>query len=225
MNIEDKYDEIKNILYGCNNINNAKLLLNIYINKNHEAKNLSISLTNGKAYYEQYSYDEFFEIMKKIKACEYRDSCMNIIKELYPFKNINELQIKTLMSIIDKKPYDKKICQNQKNNLKHTDYIDYINFKKCPHCNEEYNGNNTIIYAICGYKDIHNGYNWTGCQKDWCYKCGKKLCKSWNEDKLYLEPNRLHNSECCKKYALLNNENYDNYCMCSNKYVNRNKKN
>lgn len=222
MNIEDKYEEIKNILYGCNNINNAKFLINIYVGNNPETKKLTNSLLNGKIYHEQYSYYEFSEIMKKISTCEYKDNCINIISELYPFKNINELQLKTLMAIINKKSFhNKKHIVTIKKNI-NDDF--FSNSKKCPHCTEEYSGNNSSSYVICGYKDVHNGYNWSGCQKDWCYKCSKKLCKSWNEDKLYLEPNRIHNSECCKKYALANNENYNNYCMCSNKYVNRNKK-
>lgn len=229
MNIidENKYIEIKNVLNGCNNIDNAKLLFDIYMISNPETKKIIDATIYGKNYNEQYSYKEFSEIMKKIRSYKYKENCIKFINELYPFKNTNELQLKTLYSIIENKETKKKekneelfkdICLQKK------DKKENKNSKSCPHCGEEYYGDEYTTYVICGYKDTHNGYNWTGCQKDWCYKCGKKLCKSWNEDKLYLEPNRIHNFDCCVKYANSIEDTYNNYCVCNNKYVNRNKK-
>jgi len=96
--------------------------------------------------------------------------------------------------------------------------------KVCPHCkivrNYAYEDTN---YVICGYGN-KNGYDWIGCRKDWCFQCGKKLCKSWYLNKLFNTFNRYHNGICCKRYARKNSESYKNdYCHCINNHVNRNK--
>lgn len=240
MNIidNDKYNEIRNILLGCKNINDAKYLTGLYLKKNPESKKLVYSLLFGKIYVDCNDLKLFSEIMKKIDECEYQDSCVKLINEFYPFKNNNNIQLKTLVRIlnnkkkeIEKKPENYNLIHGfptspqiffQNNYAKKTKQNE--NTKYCPHCSEKYIGTETTTHVICGYNDSHQGYNWTGCQKDWCFSCGKKLCKSWNENKLYLEPNRIHNSECCKQYATNICEQYNNYCQCSNKYVNRNRK-
>jgi len=223
MNIidEKKYDEIKNIIEGCDNISNAKLLFDIYITHNPETKKLVKSLIDGKKFDNTYSYEDFSKIMAKITFYNNKEQCTKLISKLYSIKDTNNLQLKTLKQIVNKKfnlneNYDYNLENN--NILEKKEETDY---KYCPHCYEEYYGNTSTQYVVCGYSDIHNGYNWTGCQKDWCYKCGKKLCKSWNENKLYLEPNRIHDSECCKNHSKKTGDNYDNYCMCSNKYIMR----
>ena len=87
--------------------------------------------------------------------------------------------------------------------------------KNCPHCSNNCKGSIDTTYIICDYDDPLVGFKWNGCGKDWCFFCGKKLCKQWNEDKLYNDENRIHNKECCKKMAKKNGENYEEqYCQC-----------
>jgi hypothetical protein len=247
MNTIDKYNEIKNILLGCRNINDAKFLSGLYLKKNPESKKLVCSLLYGKIYFDCYDFKVFNEMMKKINECEYQENCDKLINEFFPPKNNNNInnnnnnaQLKTLTRILNnkKKESEKKTILgdkinpihefltppffNKNNYIKKTKQNEYI--KYCPHCSDKYIGSESTTHVICGYNDSHTGYNWTGCQKDWCFTCGKKLCKSWNENKLYLEPNRIHNSECCKQYAANKCEPYNNYCQCNNKYVNRNRK-
>ena len=44
---------------------------------------------------------------------------------------------------------------------------------------------NNIEYVICGYINSNKGYDWNGCGKDWCAKCNKMLCKSWDLNQLW----------------------------------------
>ena len=58
-----------------------------------------------------------------------------------------------------------------------------------------------------------NGYDLKGCGRDWCFKCEKILCKLWEQDSLFLEMNRYHTKDCCKKHSIKNNKNYEkDYC-------------
>ena len=128
-------------------------------------------------------------------------------------------QLYTFLRIIKSKPYKGNINhvdQFIKNN-KNINYYDnnyYIIIKSCPHCKKKFVGSNKTNYVICGYN--YNGYDWKGCGRDWCFKCCKKLCKSWNHDLLYILYNRFHDHQCCKKYALYHQESYDQYCVCVN---------
>lgn len=213
---ENKYNEFKNILNGCQSIGDAKYLAELYLKKNPESKKLVYALLNGKIYSNRYDHKIYRNIMGKVSNCEYQEDCIQLINELYPNKNEADVQVMTLMRIVNAK---KKMLESEKfiRRTKQNETIKY-----CPHCSEKYIGILTITHVICGYKDLQHGFDWIGCQKDWCFVCNKKLCKSWNEDKLFLEPNRIHNSECCKQYASKNNESYlSNYCQCHNKYVDR----
>lgn len=234
----DKYNEIKNILLGCKNIDDAKFISGLYLKKNPESKKLVSSLLYGKIYYDYNDLKMFSDIMRKIDECEYQEGCNKLINDFYPYKNNNNnnIQIKTLMRILNNKKKESENIRNTHNQnhifplspqilYNGTKKMKQIEiYKHCPHCSEKYTGSDITMHVICGYNDLHTGYNWSGCQKDWCFICGKKLCKSWNENKLYLEQNRIHNSECCKQFAMNKNEPYTNYCQCNNKYVNRNKK-
>ena len=86
--------------------------------------------------------------------------------------------------------------------------------KTCPHCNVNLSVPKDSQYIICGY--INDEYDWLGCGHDWCGKCNKMLCKSWDKDNLNMIENRNHNNSCCKKYAKENNINIDLFCNCVN---------
>jgi hypothetical protein len=228
---ENKYNEIKNILFGCRNSNDAKYFIKLYLKKNPEPKNLAHNLFYSKIYNDSNDLVTFHEIMEKINECDNYEFCMKLINEFYPNKNNGGVQLKTLLKLMSKKNFpintqDKNtnqihIFNNQHKKNKKDKKNEFA--KECPHCSMTYFGSENLTHVICGYTDNHQGYDWKGCTKDWCFSCGKKLCKSWNDDKLYLEPNRIHNSECCKKYAADNFESYENYCQCNNKYIKRDK--
>jgi hypothetical protein len=251
MNIvdENKYNEIKNILLGCKNLDDAKYFMDFYIKKNPESKKLTTSIMYGKIYNDEcLSHSDFLEIMNKMNNCMYQEQCAKLINELKLPKNNNDIQFKTLIRIMNNKKKAEKVCEEFTNvnnfsynkgtlmfpsynpnsitnpskickKYKHNEIQ-----KECPHCGEIYNGAPTTTHVICGYSDNRNGYNWSGCQRDWCFSCEKKLCKSWHDNKLWLEPNKIHNSDCCKQSCSKNTENYNNYCQCNNKYVNRKQK-
>lgn len=138
---------------------------------------------------------------------EYYDDAIKILEDIET--NCNDVaQINTFKRIIKNKP-SKQCIENDKNVV-----------KKCPHCNYGNIGPQNSIYKICGYND--KGYDWIGCGKDWCFRCGKRLCKSWTNNMLFNISNRCHDSKCCKNYALKHNLIYPNdFCMCHSFFVNR----
>lgn len=99
--------------------------------------------------------------------------------------------------------------------------ISYVNAllieKPCPHCGLMKKAPFGTSYVICGVDsrgitaiDFDNG-----CLNDWCFECGKKLCKNWCKDALHNPINREHTSECCSTHAIKNGFTYpDDYCVC-----------
>jgi len=154
--------------------------------------------------------NNFLVILNDIDNCLYREDAIKIKSEIN--KKLNKIQDFTINEIINNKP-KKKI----------NFYVKYLIIKKCPHCGVQCTGTCATNYTICGYNDEEFGYDQNCCGKDWCFKCGKKLCKEWNDNELFMFGNRNHNKTCCKLYAEANNMDYDNeFCMCNNEYVNRN---
>ena len=218
---ENKYEEIKNILQGCNNKDDAIFIMSLYMKKNPETQKLISKFMGTKKFYPSFSFSKFLNIMEKIVEKSNVNENTKMIDELYSDKN--SVQYKTLLRVIElNKSNDEKndnIVTKQQEFLK---IVKKNNIEKnCPHCQKIYIGNEHTTYVVCGYNFASLGYDWKGCKNDWCFSCGKKLCKNWDFNKLYLEPNRIHNSYCCKKKSLDNAESNDNYCSCCNKYVNR----
>lgn len=131
-------------------------------------------------------------------------------------------QLNTLNRIKKHKFYFLTVPLFDKNQDTSTQYSSNVSLisKNCPHCEKKIYDYDNKHYIICGYTE--KGYDWIGCGKDWCFKCGKKLCKSWDKNSLFDTINRFHNGKCCKVYAQRHNSNYYNdFCQCLNKYVNR----
>lgn len=89
--------------------------------------------------------------------------------------------------------------------------------KPCPHCGLIKKAPFGTSYVVCGVDsrgiisiDFDNG-----CLNDWCFECGKKLCKNWCKDSLHNQTNRVHSIECCSAHAAENGFTYpDDYCIC-----------
>lgn len=229
---ENKYNEFKNILLGCKNMSDAEYFADLYIKKNPETKKLVMALLHGKKYISGCRDFRFMQkLIEKCNECQTQDEVIDIIKEHFSHKENNSVQYKTLMRIAKTKKLslDTFITHNtrESNNklvFSRKDKSNNIIVKYCPHpnCGKPYRGSNDTKYVICGYDNDNRGYDWIGCQKDWCFSCGKMLCKIWEKHQLYVDCNRIHDSECCKKHAIDNKKNYPlDYCTCNNKYVKR----
>jgi hypothetical protein len=170
-------------------------------------KNLIDSLVFQNRYNKKMELDKFMLYINIIANMNYYNDAMMIIGDIEILINDNA-QINTLKRLVKNKP------------TKHIGDSLIKHFKDCPHCGRRRIGVDDSDYVVCGY--TNRGYDWKGCGKDWCFKCGKKLCKSWNTNQLYNKANRYHNAECCKNHASKHGLTYkDNYCECSNECVNR----
>jgi hypothetical protein len=150
---------------------------------------------------------DIFKIIDEINKLKYQEDCEKYI-QLMKQKAMNKYQKNILTQIISKKPHD-------------LTYIDLPQIEKCcPHCEKKNMAPLGTVYIICGVdsqglKPINN-YD-ESCLNDWCFDCGKKLCKNWNKDNLFVVGNRIHNNECCRKHAQKNGNKYpEDYCQCEN---------
>jgi len=241
---ENKYNEFKNILLGCKTINDAEYFADLYIKKNPETKKLVIGLLHGKKYNSNYiNFHMMQMIMEKCNICQTQEEVLQIINEYFPCKDknndnfayknkinkikednyINNVQYKTLIRIAkNKKQISEK--EHNKNLFYRKDKSESTIVKHCPHpgCGRAFHGTNETKYVICGYENDNKGIDWYGCRRDWCFSCGKMLCKEWGQHQLHVDCNRIHDSECCKKHSIINKKIYlSDYCQCDNKYVKR----
>jgi hypothetical protein len=148
--------------------------------------------------------DEMSKQQYKINCHEYFEK----IKNIYYF---DDMQIDTIERIIDTKRKNERIDIN----------LDFLTErKKCPHCGAINKAPLGTSYIVCGVdtmgKKSINEFNLTDtCLNDWCFQCGKKLCKHWFKVELYNVQNRKHNGECCRQHAKKNGFIYpDDYCQC-----------
>jgi hypothetical protein len=209
---ENKYNELKYILSGCYTYTDAIFISELYLKNNPNLKIIIQQIIDGKKYMGQYDYKVFMKIFERYNNITSYSDILQNINELY---KSDDLYYKTIIRLLKYKK-DKIELSKDENN-------DNI-LKKCPHCGIPNSGSCKTIYMICGYGDLKDGFDWKGCGKDWCFVCGKMLCKKWLDDKLFCEPNKIHDSICCLQHANNNNQNYlTDYCQCSHKYVHRNK--
>jgi len=221
MNIIDnnKYNEFRYILSGCRTILDAYYFANIYIKNNPEMKHIIYSMVCGKKYENVLDYQTMISILEDISHSDCQLEANLIIENN---KSDDITQVSVFRRIVKNKPI--KTDSDIKLSTHTTTYADSINLEKktCPHCYHMYKSVRSTSYVICGYEDIRLGYDWKGCMKDWCFKCGKCLCKEWYADKLFMEANRTHNKECCIKHAKLMGKKYpDDYCQCDNISIER----
>jgi len=203
MDIET-YNKLKFIITGIKTKNDAYNCINKY--KDSAYYNLIASYIEGQTYEKTCDNETMIKHIEILSEMKYKEPSYEYISNVLKH-TIDIAQIKTLTRIADMKD-NKPIGNDNKKNK------DIQIAKKCPHCGHECITSKNTNYVICGYGI--NGYDWNGCGKDWCFQCGKKLCKTWEHDQLFVISNRKHNIKCCKKYANDNDLKYnENYCRCN----------
>jgi hypothetical protein len=227
MNINQNKDKVKHIcknlkiiLSGCKHISDAYDIGNMFKEKYPEYKKIINSIINGKVYENTMSIKNIYSVINDISLLTYKEDVIDLIDNICNEKNINETHKRTFLRTGAMKIFKPFIhTSNKKNIIQETDNYER---KPCPHCGHICTVAKDTEYIICGYTDQNKGYDYQGCGKDWCFKCGKLLCKIWDHDSLFLLMNRHHNGECCKNHAKENNNDYKDYCQCINTHVNRN---
>lgn len=210
----DFYNKYKHIMSGMRTIEDCYLIME-KSNLTIINKKILLSMIEGKKIEKCIDYILMKEIVRDLYNYKYREEAYAQIP-LIMNKTNNLAQIKTFTRIANSKPLKPPFISIREINTN----VSNIS-KPCPHCSHICTAPKFSEYIICGFGN--NGYDWEGCGKDWCFKCGKILCKSWENDMLFIEENRCHNMECCKHHAHSNNKTYpDDYCQCNNDYVKRN---
>jgi hypothetical protein len=115
------------------------------------------------------------------------------------------------------------VLYNNKKKLNNITNTIFLKTKNCPHCGKSSECPFDTKYVICGYDYNYKfGYDWEGCRKDWCFQCGKMLCKQFSDDYLFAEKNQFHNGTCCFQDSKNKNKEYIlDYCQCTTENVNR----
>ena len=205
------YNQLKAIFDGCDTIIDAQPFGNQYIDKYPHMKSIINSYMNGRTYRDIIDIKTKQYVMREACANYSHDDAMQFISK-QTSKTTDDVYIKTLERIVSNRSYCRK-----ENIIK--EQINYVS-KKCPHCSHILNMPELTQYIICGYHNSSQGYDWSGCGRDWCFQCEKKLCKRWEIDALCLQMNRYHDEECCIKHAQENGKHYsDEYCQCNNTNV------
>ena len=195
----DKYKTIFLSLENIKDINKVSNLLNL----NTDDKIIINNYFNTKNLPRKISYDDFINLINDLNNLKFKEDILEILHKISNKTN-DIVQINTIIRIANMKP-NKTNNKFKRFKIKHN----------CPHCNISNMIDYDTDYAICGYTDVKNGYNWEGCGRDWCTKCGKKLCKKWNENELFIPENRIHNSKCCLLYCNKIDNNYViDFCQC-----------
>jgi len=216
-----KYFNIFRKIFGLT-FQNEDLTITFNIIKNNIHEKLEIILIKSfinryTTPYKSIPYSKFIEYLQKLNKIPYRDNT-NKLKDEILQQTSDNAQIISVNRIISRKPFTpvyKTLNEIRNNNKSINNKSNELGvWKQCPHCTRRYFRDNNTTYIICGYADSSSGYDWKGCSKDWCFKCGKKLCKNWNIDHLYDKKNRYHNNKCCKSHAIKHNNKYpEDYCQ------------
>ena len=211
--LSKQYNKLKYNILGSKTKEDAYFILGKY-KLDLKCYNLMISLINCKKYDHALDNENMKKYIFDVSNFKYKEDAYELISQVL-LQTSDIAQVKTLTRIADMKPYKpqyismKELRQrNKENNIT----------KKCPHCGYKCSMSKNNVYVVCGYSD--SGYDWEGCSQDWCFKCGKMLCKSWEQDHLYLPTNRFHDSKCCRRHAISHGNKYPEcYCRCSNAFV------
>lgn len=213
------YNSLKVLLSGCKHISDAYEISELFINEYPAHKKLIKSIIHGKVYENTMSIKNIHGTITDISLLTYKEDVIDLIDNICDGRSISEPQKRSFLRLGKMKIIKPFSCHNDE---KKQDKIE-LEKKKCPHCGHICIAQEGTEYIVCGYSDPQKGFDFQGCGRDWCFKCGKILCKIWEQDSLFLEMNRHHNGECCVNHAKKNGKNYTlDYCQCINHHVNRN---
>lgn len=225
-NIEYIYKGFRNVLTGCSTLLDATYFSMKIIEKNPETADLVRSMINGKNYYHSINMSKIRQNLIELDNCVYRDEVEEKI-DRFSKESYDPVQQKAFTRIIRLKP-TRPLKKREEHiyKFKKDVKLTYIT-KSCPHCKRECKALPETNYIICGKDDINNdGFDWLEadwCGKEWCFSCGKILCRGWMSDMLDIVINKPHDSKCCKEHAKKNNNKYpEDYCQCINEHVKRN---
>jgi hypothetical protein len=233
---EETYIIFNNILSGCRTMLDAFYFAEKIISINPNYKDLLIGMIYNKKYDKVMDMRTIAHMLSELNSLLYREEVDEYINQNMK-NNSDNIQMNSFLRFgrnktvkthnITKDKLYKFSFQPNVFNRKQKIFDDVNNTnsltKHCPHCNIITKVPNDSEYAICGYLNNNKGYDWDGCGKDWCPKCDKLLCKSWDKNKLFVSINRFHDGTCCKEYADKNNISYDKFCKCLTPFVNREK--
>ena len=200
--------EMRTIFGGCDSTLDAIQMSEPLFIKYPQYKQLIVN------YRDAMTYPDNIDLMTKIASLdavlqtESRDDALTLKNSLTSRSN-DAIYNRTLDKIVSRKR-NNRASRNTIYNAP-TKLIS----KECPHCGETMRMPEGTTYVICGYPDTQRGYDWRGCCEDWCFSCGKMLCKTWDKDDLNVEGNRHHDDVCCKAHAKRNGHAYpEDYCHC-----------
>ena len=216
MNIYNAYIIFKNILSGCKTMVDAFYFVDKLIKVYPESRDLLIGMIHNKKYDKSYDIRSMAHILNQLDLQLYREDIDEFIDKNIK-SHVDLIQLNSLIRLSKFKQIKIHEVQDVQVNVTFNHNHDYDNnylTKKCPHCGIQVKIKNNEEYVICGYTDNLKGYDWNGCGKDWCSKCNKMLCKSWEHDQLFITINRNHDKTCCKKYAEENNLDLELFCNC-----------
>lgn len=198
------FQQYKDQIINAVDLDDGIIQLNIALKltENKTERSLLNSLVCDTRYTKTMDHSRFIVYLNVLNTITYYEDALTIIEDIG--SKINDpIQLNILNIIINTK--------SKKHNK-----VDHFVIKKkdCPHCGRSSYCKSNEQYVICGYTS-NRGFDWRGCGRDWCFKCGKKLCKHWSIDELFNKSNRIHDDKCCKSYANRHNDIYhDNYCSC-----------
>lgn len=222
------YNDIINIKDKFNNMDVDKYyqytnkMYNKYINKTDDPVEYQLlnSLIYNYMYTKKIQDEEFMNYIKDINKSAYEDKARDILNNIKDMID-DPIQLNTIKRIIKIKPKKPILTSLKDIRDKFDQEKDQIIDKICPHCGVLTTSKKNTNYIICGY--TQKGFDWKGCGFDWCFSCGKKLCKCWNINHLFNMRNRYHNNRCCINHALkTGSDYYEDYCQCESEFVKRN---
>lgn len=213
------HKDLKILLSGCKHVLDGHNIGTMFVKQYPMYDNFITNIVNGKIYENSTSIAHIRETIIDISMLKYKEEVIDLIDNICNGRTINEIQKRAFLRLSKMKIMKPFTLSNKIDSLANAE----LEKKKCPHCGNLCTAHKNSEYIICGYSDSQKGYDFQGCGRDWCFKCEKILCKIWNQDTLFLELNRNHNSHCCEEHAEKYNKKYpEDYCQCINQYVNRN---
>lgn len=212
----EKYYIYKHIFSGASTIDDIIFLRGKCPKEDYP---LIDSITRTQNLQQCISNTQMNKIVETLVSLKFKDECVKYLDEFKNKKynicqqfeqtNYNAAQTETFSRILSTKSLDES-------------YIELPKMEKaCPHCGRINKAPFGTKYIVCGIDTmgilpIDNLDN--ACLNDWCFACGKKLCKNWYTNQLYDEANRTHDENCCRIHALNHKNQYPaEYCQCFRK--------